>query len=255
MLKFIIGVLILLYNISYLSAQIFKKNPSWKEDFNQGNIPDASYWSYVLGMRGKELEYYTNSRENVHIKSGKLIIKAIEKQKGNALCTSGRIHTQGKVSFLYGKLEIKAKCPTGKGIWPAIWMIPEKWSLPFGEIDIMEYIDCWKAKKYQINIHIETNKNGEKNRKTYPKMVEANVNQYHIYTLEWYKDKLKFFLDHKLCYEFNKEIGKPWPFNKPYYLILNVAYGAWGGTCGIDNSSFPHEMKVDWIKYYKLIEQ
>lgn len=86
-------------------------------------------------------------------------------------------------------------------------------------------------------------------------MVEANVNQYHIYTLEWYKDKLKFFLDHKLCYEFNKEIGKPWPFNKPYYLILNVAYGAWGGTCGIDNSSFPHEMKVDWIKYYKLIEQ
>lgn len=84
MLKFIIGVLILLYNISYLSAQIFEKNPSWKEDFNQGNIPDASYWSYVLGMRGKELEYYTNSRENVHIKSGKLIIKAIEKQKGNA---------------------------------------------------------------------------------------------------------------------------------------------------------------------------
>jgi beta-glucanase (GH16 family) len=251
----IITIFYLINGISNLSTQHnFEEKPYWKETFNNIENPDTAYWSYILGMRGKESEYYTNNIKNIHIKRGKLIIKALNEKRDQALCTSGRIHTQGKISFLYGKLEIKAKCPTGKGIWPAIWMIPEKWSLPFGEIDIMEYIDCWNSQKYQTNVHVETKENGEKVRKMYPKMVNANVNKYHIYTLEWYKDKLIFLLDNKIYYTFHKEEGKPWPFDKPYYLILNVAYGGWGGTCGIDESIFPCEMKVDWIKYYKLKE-
>lgn len=145
----IITIFYLINGISNLSAQHnFEKEPYWEETFNNIEKPDTAYWSYILGMRGKESEYYTNNTKNVHIKRGKLIIKALNEKRDQALCTSGRIHTQGKISFLYGKLEIKAKCPTGKGIWPAIWMIPEKWSLPFGEIDIMEYIDCWNSQKY-----------------------------------------------------------------------------------------------------------
>lgn len=252
MLKIKIITLLILCSHLYLSAQNkFENTPYWEENFCNKEKIDTTYWSYVLGMRGQESEYYTDNIKNIHIKKGKLVIRALNEKKGKALCTSGRIHTQGKVSFLYGKIEIKAKCPTGKGIWPAIWMIPEKWSLPFGEIDIMEYIDCWKSEKYQINIHVVTK---DKVRKMYPKMVNANVNKYHIYTLEWYKDKLIFLLDNKIYYTFHKEEGKPWPFDKPYYLILNVAYGGWGGTCGIDESIFPCEMKVDWIKYYKLKE-
>lgn len=72
--------------------------------------------------------------------------------------------------------------------------------------------------------------------------------------LEWYKDKLVFLLDGNLCYQFDKKEGEAWPFDKPYYLILNVAYGGWGGSCGMDDSAFPCEMKVDWIRYYKLKE-
>ena len=67
-------------------------------------------------------------------------------------------------------------------------------------------------------------------------------------------DKLVFLLDGNLCYQFDKKEGEAWPFDKPYYLILNVAYGGWGGSCGMDDSAFPCEMKVDWIRYYKLKE-
>ena len=248
-------ILIIFQQLESFAQSNFESKPIWTEEFQKRHIPDSSYWSYTIGMQGKELEFYTNNTKNIYCKSGNLILRALNEKKGKALCTSGRIHTRGKVSFLYGKLEIRAKCPTGKGIWPAIWMVPEKWSLPFGEIDIMEYIDCWESKKYQINVHVETRDKGEKVRKMHPKMVNASVSKYHLYTLEWYKDRLVFLLDNKKHYEFHKEEGKPWPFDKPYYLILNVAYGAWGGTCGMDESIFPCEMKVDWIKYYKLKEQ
>ena len=255
MLKKTIALLYSIISISCLFSQNnFNKAPFWEETFSKGASIDTTYWNYIIGMRGKESEFYTNSTNNVFIRKGNLVIRALNEKRGNALCTSGRIHTQGKVSFLYGKLEIKAKCPTGKGIWPAIWLIPENPSLPFGEIDIIEYIDCWESKKYQINVHVVSKVNGKSVRKMYPKMVNSNVNKYHKYTLEWYKDRLVFLLDNKIYYEYHKEEGKPWPFDKPYYLILNVAYGAWGGSCGMDESIFPCEMKVDWIKYYKLKE-
>ena len=182
------------------------------------------------------------------------IFRTLDEKKDKALCTSGRIHTLGKVSFLYGRLEIKAKCPTGKGIWPAFWMLPAEEGLPFGEIDIMEYIDCWSSKEYQINVHVTDKKNGNRIKKMNPQLVKADVSKFHIYTLEWYKDKLVFLLDGNLCYQFDKKEGEAWPFDKPYYLILNVAYGGWGGSCGMDDSAFPCEMKVDWIRYYKLKE-
>ena len=138
-------ILIIFQQLESFAQSNFESKPIWTEEFQKRHIPDSSYWSYTIGMQGKELEFYTNNTKNIYCKSGNLILRALNEKKGKALCTSGRIHTQGKVSFLYGKLEIKAKCPTGKGIWPAIWMVPEKWSLPFGEIDIMEYIDCWEV--------------------------------------------------------------------------------------------------------------
>ena len=95
----------------------------------------------------QESEYYTNSSNNVCVNNGKLIIRTLDEKKDKALCTSGRIHTLGKVSFLYGRLEIKAKCPTGKVFGPLFWMLPAEEGFSFGEIDIMEYIDCWSSKE------------------------------------------------------------------------------------------------------------
>lgn len=109
---------------------LFENDPIWRDEFNRDNVPSSMYWSYIVGMRGQESEYYTNSSNNVCVNNGKLIIRTLDEKKDKALCTSGRIHTLGKVSFLYGRLEIKAKCPTGKGIWPAFWMLPAEEGLP-----------------------------------------------------------------------------------------------------------------------------
>lgn len=221
--------------------------------------PDANLLLLVDEETSRTLEngirkLILNYVSKLCVNNGKLIIRTLDEKKDKALCTSGRIHTLGKVSFLYGRLEIKAKCPTGKGIWPAFWMLPAEEGLPFGEIDIMEYIDCWSSKEYQINVHVTDKKNGNRIKKMNPQLVKADVSKFHIYTLEWYKDKLVFLLDGNLCYQFDKKEGEAWPFDKPYYLILNVAYGGWGGSCGMDDSAFPCEMKVDWIRYYKLKE-
>lgn len=254
MIKILLSIYLLLSSFVLFAQGLFENDPIWRDEFNRDNVPSSMYWSYIVGMRGQESEYYTNSSNNVCVNNGKLIIRTLDEKKDKALCTSGRIHTLGKVSFLYGRLEIKAKCPTGKGIWPAFWMLPAEEGLPFGEIDIMEYIDCWSSKEYQINVHVTDKKNGNRIKKMNPQLVKADVSKFHIYTLEWYKDKLVFLLDGNLCYQFDKKEGEAWPFDKPYYLILNVAYGGWGGSCGMDDSAFPCEMKVDWIRYYKLKE-
>lgn len=254
MIKILLSIYLLLSSFVLFAQGLFENDPIWRDEFNRDNVPSSMYWSYIVGMRGQESEYYTNSSNNVCVNNGKLIIRTLDEKKDKALCTSGRIHTLGKVSFLYGRLEIKAKCPTGKGVWPAFWMLPAEEGLPFGEIDIMEYIDCWSSKEYQINVHVTDKKNGNRIKKMNPQLVKADVSKFHIYTLEWYKDKLVFLLDGNLCYQFDKREGEAWPFDKPYYLILNVAYGGWGGSCGMDDSAFPCEMKVDWIRYYKLKE-
>lgn len=205
MIKILLSIYLLLSSFVLFAQGLFENDPIWRDEFNRDNVPSSMYWSYIVGMRGQESEYYTNSSNNVCVNNGKLIIRTLDEKKDKALCTSGRIHTLGKVSFLYGRLEIKAKCPTGKGIWPAFWMLPAEEGLPFGEIDIMEYIDCWSSKEYQINVHVTDKKNGNRIKKMNPQLVKADVSKFHIYTLEWYKDKLVFLLDGNLCYQFDKK--------------------------------------------------
>lgn len=230
----------------------FEEIPSWSEEFNYKGLPDSTKWSYIKGMRGNELQFYTKAdKDNVQVKNGYLVIQALKKKLGNANYTSGRIHTQMKASFKYGKIEFRAKFPVGKGIWPAVWMVPvDGHRYPQGEIDIMEYIDCWDNKKYQANVHIVTDQLSRKQNIGY---CQTNVSDYHIYTFEWYKDKMLFKMDGNTFYSYLKT-STDWPFDVPYYLVLNIAYGGWGGSCGLDTSIFPCRMKVDWIRYYKLRE-
>ena len=239
---------------------------SWSDEFSGTSLNDA-YWTPQIGNgieygnRGwgnNEKEYY--KAENVSVSNGTMKIKAqTEKTTANGTTynwTSAGITGTGKVNIGLGYVEAKIKIPSSQGIWPAFWMLGtngKKWPA-CGEIDIMEYIDCWSSKEYQINVHVTDKKNGNRIKKMNPQLVKADVSKFHIYTLEWYKDKLVFLLDGNLCYQFDKKEGEAWPFDKPYSLILNVAYGGWGGSCGMDDSAFPCEMKVDWIRYYKLKE-
>ena len=151
MIKILLSIYLLLSSFVLFAQGLFENDPIWRDEFNRDNVPSSMYWSYIVGMRGQESEYYTNSSNNVCVNNGKLIIRTLDEKKDKALCTSGRIHTLGKVSFLYGRLEIKAKCPTGKGVWPAFWMLPAEEGLPFGEIDIIV-----KDNKYIVFVEVKT---------------------------------------------------------------------------------------------------
>jgi len=245
------------WKMEVINAQSFSKRPDWIEDFRGKGKPSENNWTFYKGTFKGYSEYYTDSVENVFLKGGKLHIRAIANRKDNRICSSGRIHTLGKVSFLYGKIEIKAKIPIGKGIFPALWMLRTDHAkvYPYGEIDIMEYIGCFGKKQYQANVHIVEKKNDKEFRHMHAKKVYADMTQYHVYTLEWYKNRLVFLLDGKEVHRLEEKQMNNWPFNVPYYLIMNVAFGGrWGSSCGLDEKILPCEMCIDWIKYYKLKE-
>lgn len=238
-----------------LFAQEFDKKATWVENFNKRGRIDSRYWNYHVGKFDTEEEYYRDSIGNVYVKNGKLHIVATKNPYRGKICSSGRIHTLKKQSFLYGKLELKAKLPTGKGIFPAIWMLREDHAqtYPLGEIDIVEYIECFDKKQYCATVHIVEEKTDKsKERHTHTSMVDADMKKFHIYTLEWTPESLVYKLDRKVVFTLRKTEAEFWPFDDPYYLILNVAYGSWGAQCGMDDNIFPCEMVVDWIKYYKM---
>ena len=240
--------------ISY-AAHPYKTKCSWRENFeNEGKL-DSTYWNYHIGTYPQGSEYYTDSLGNVFVKNGVLHIKATKDLRQGKICSSGRINTLGKQSFLYGKIEIKAKIPTGKGIFPAIWMLREDHpkTIPLGEIDIMEYIECYEKKQYSTTVHIVEKEPGkEEIRHKHYAEIEADMSRFHIYALEWTPESLVFKLDKKIVFTLLKAEAEFWPFDAPYYLILDVAYGSWGAKCGMDDSILPCEMLVDWIKYYEL---
>lgn len=231
----------------------FAPKPIWIDNFNSKGKVNGDDWNYSIGPYKNE--YDTDSLGNVFVKNGKLHIIATKDSRNGKICSTGRIHTLGKQSFLYGKIEIRAKVPTGRGIIPAIWMLREDHpkTVPLGEIDILEYIECFEKKQYSTTVHIVEKEPGkEEIRHKHYANINADMRKFHIYTLEWTPESLVFKLDKKIVFTLLKKDAEFWPFDAPYYLILNVSYGDWAGMCGMDDTIFPCEMQVDWIKYYKL---
>lgn len=235
-------------------AYRFESIPSWVDNFSRF---DSTVWDRWTGYTGHELETYTKSERNSYIKNGKLVIRALEENVNGKKCTSARICCLDKKSFLYGKISVRARIPLVTGMFPAIWMLPQASIFspePYGEIDLMEYIPCWKKKAFQCNVHIVTKSNGKESRDQYAKKVSTKMNGYHVYTLEWTKTYLKFYIDDRLVHTYNKSQNKIWPFDQPYYIMFNLAAGGWAAECGTDLSVLPQKMEVDWIKYYKMEE-
>lgn len=230
----------------------FETNVSWSDEFRWGSSVNEKYWNIEERVCSTESQVYVKSKENAHCKYGLLHIKCIKRDIKDRKCTSARLNTKGKQSFLYGKIEVRAKSPVGKGIFPAIWMLPLDSRKPYGELDLMEYIDCWEGKKIQTNVHV-VYEFGVKQYQ-HQKRIEIDVAKWHIYSLEWYKDKLVYLIDGNVVHQLRKDELEAWPFDRPYYLYLNVAFGGWGGSCGIDYDILPKEMLVDYVRYYKLKE-
>ncbi|TQK10449.1 carbohydrate binding domain-containing protein [Herbaspirillum sp. SJZ107] len=266
----------------------------WSDEFN-GTSLDATKWAYQLGnganvgnpgWGNNELEYYTDRTENVRVEGGNLIITARKEpivgtaaggNQGQTFnWTSGRIRSAGKFSRTYGKIEFRARLPVGKGFWPAVWMLPEdnvgnpyaSWAAN-GEIDIME---GFGSKPTKIAQTLHYGGMWPKNIYTSNEVTIAdnsNVSEWHTYTLEWRSNEIKWSIDGVVTSTQTKwwssnvnppdsdDDLNPWPapFNKPFYVLINLAVG--GNFDGNPTATTPDkgEMVVDYIRWSSLPDE
>ncbi|CAM4093924.1 carbohydrate binding domain-containing protein [Mesobacillus thioparans] len=255
----------------------------WSDEFSGPEI-DRSKWTYDIGNwivdeNGKgitsgwgnnEKEYYTDSNDNAFIDDGKLVIKAkkeqVTDQFGTYDYTSAKLKTKGLFSKKYGRYEIKAKLPTGKGLWPAIWMLPEDdkygaWAAS-GEIDIME---SWGSRPNTVagTIHYgEGWPNNKYTGKEFELPKNRGIDKWHTYALEWEPGELRWYVDGELYQTQNKWYSKgtdnaanfsyPAPFDQEFYLVMNLAVGGWFDGEVDETTKLPSQMEVDYVRVYDL---
>lgn len=228
----------------------------WSDEFETGAL-DQTKWTQELGAGGwgnNELQTYTNTNDNTYMSGGNLVIQA--KKTGDNAYTSARLITKGKKSFQYGRIDVRAKLPKGKGVWPAIWMLgsdidQNNWP-KCGEIDIMELRGS-QPREFLSTMHFGTSAADHKY-KGITKPVPFDVStDFHTYSVVRSKDLLRFYLDGELqpYYQFTGSDASPFPFNNPFFVILNVAVG--GNFDGNPDASttFPQQMQVDYVRYYQ----
>ncbi|PWA06757.1 glycoside hydrolase family 16 protein [Flavobacterium laiguense] len=223
----------------------------WSDEFNTDGVLDSSKWSFQTwdpGYVNNELQSYTTRPENTIVQGGILKIKAIREKYGKGDFTSGRIESNGKFDFTYGKIVIRAKVPTGVGTWPAVWMLGSTigsvgWP-KCGEIDILESVGK-NLNQNHSSLHSE-GRSGTTPDTGIIKVPNSNT-EFHIYTADWTATYIKFYVDDILYYTFIN--SDKFPFNKNFYLIINLAMGGvWGGP--VDPNFTSSTLEVDYIRVY-----
>ncbi|GIO35525.1 hypothetical protein J41TS12_03860 [Paenibacillus antibioticophila] len=253
----------------------------WQDEFT-GTQLDTSKWSYETGYYisddpnswgwgNAELEHYTDSEQNVFVQNGVLNIRALNEPKSfpqdpsrYAQYSSGKINTKDHFTFQYGRVDFRAKLPTGNGIWPALWMLPEDsvygaWAAS-GEIDVMEakgrlpgttsgavhFGGQWPVNRYLAGEY-------------YFPEGQTFANDYHVYTLIWEEDNFKWYVDGKFFFKVTRDqwysVAAPnnpnAPFDQPFYIIMNLAIGGhFDGGLAPSPSDIPATMQVDYIRVY-----
>jgi beta-glucanase (GH16 family) len=229
----------------------------WQDDFEYTGAPDNEKWGYDTGGHGwgnQELQFYSNTRTNSYVEDGKLTIKA---RKLGDQWTSARLVTKGKGDWLYGRIEVKAKLPEGRGTWPAIWMLPTDWAYggwpKSGEIDIMEHVG-YDFGTVHGTIHTEAFNHSIGTQLGKSIDVENVSTEFHVYAIDWTEEEIVWYVDGEEYYRIEnpKKSYKEWPFDKRFHLILNIAIGGtWGGAQGIDPNLNEATMEVDYVRVYK----
>jgi beta-glucanase (GH16 family) len=234
---------------------------AWSDEFDYTGHPDGTKWYYNVGGDGwgnNELEYYTHARlENANVANGVLNVTARHENYKGAAYTSARLLS--KQSWMYGRFEVRAKMPGGRGTWPAIWMFPLKSAYggdpKSGEIDILENVG-YSPKMAYPTIHVE-HYDAIKKVVSSQKRIATIDSAFHVYALEWTATGMDVFYDdaHVLSYHptaAHLNDWRYWPYDQEFYFILNVAVGgSWGGLYGVDPSVFPRTMQVDYVRVYQ----
>ncbi|WP_445736287.1 family 16 glycosylhydrolase [Mariniflexile sp.] len=262
-----------------------KKSPTkqgyklvWSDEFNYKGIPDSTKWTYEHGfIANNEKQYYVDSLKNARVENGHLIIEAHKEKVANkdfknpaikdwmrykreidsAQYTSARIKTEGLASWQYGRIEVSAKLPKGRGMWPAIWMLSENrknigWP-ESGEIDIMEQVG-YDNDTIHGTIHTKAYNHLIGTQKGKTIFIDKPNDTFHVFALEWTPEKMDFILDGVVYNHIVNEhkTTAEWPFDQKFHLILNVAVGGmWGGQKGIDDAIFPQKMVIDYVRVFQ----
>ncbi len=247
-------VCLLIFNCSF--AQVGTRKLVWEEHFNGKSLNEKT-WNIELGdgcpncgWGNNERQLYTN--DNHKIEKSCLVITA--KKEADNKYTSTRITTKGKKEFQYGRFEARAKLPVGHGIWPAFWMLGSNidqvgWPM-CGEIDILEYVGK-EPNMVFTSLHTQDSHGNTINTKK--TKIESIEEGFHLYAIEWTPDKIEFFVDAKLVYTFQPELKTQavWPYNQPFYFIINMAIGGNFGGPKVDDAIFPQKFYIDYIKVFQ----
>ena len=232
--------------------------PVWQDEFDRDGLPDPARWDYEVGrVRNKEAQYYTRDRAaNARVENGVLIIEAHREPYQGANYTSASLTS--RANWIYGRIDVRAKLPKGRGTWPAIWMlgtaIREVGWPDCGEIDIMEHVG-FDPGRIHANIHTKAYNHVQRTNKGNAVLVSAPDEGFHVYSAMWTPDQISMSVDRREYFTFPREAGgnAVWPFDKHHYLILNLAIGgSWGGQKGIDDGAFPARFEIDYVRIRPL---
>ena len=233
----------------------------WSDEFNYTGLPDPTKWDYETGfVRNHESQYYTRARpENARVEHGMLVIESrkehFKPDNHDAVgYTAASLITQNKASWQYGRFEVRAKIPEGKGVWPAIWTLGTNiasvsWPA-CGEIDIMEFVGKDTNHIYGTAHFAVAGKHQSDGGRLETKNPYAG---FHVYAMEWSPERIDFFFDktkyHTVPIDKAGQ-GADNPFRKPHYLLINFALGGeWGGP--IDDAILPQKYLIDYVRIYK----
>lgn len=273
-------------NEPILSAVVIRGKPVaaddwqlvWQDEFDYEGPPDPAKWNIEEWPARKvndEDQTYTSRPKNVRVENGLLVIEAHKEDFNDAGYTSGRIQSQGKGDFLYGRIEARAKVPHGMGTWAAIWMLP---SDPFtyattcsddpdwqgsedcdawpnsGEIDILEHVG-YEMGHVHGTVHTKSYYWAVWQQRKGRILVDDVDTEFHDYVVEWTPERIDIFVDDTLYFTYvNEGTGwKEWPFDKPFHVIINLAVGGMWGRAGggIDDSIFPQKLLVDYVRVFQ----
>lgn len=252
----------------------------WSDEFNQDGLLDTAVWNYEGGFaRNEELQWY--QPDNAYCKGGYLIIEALQEKRLNPNylegskdwrtsrefieCTSSSVTTAGKKEFLYGRIEIRARIPVGKGAWPAIWLLGRSMEWPScGKIDIMEFYRKQGVPHILANAAWGTDQRwaAKWNSKAIPFDYFLSKNsdwasEFHVWRMDWDEEAICLYLDDELLNKillkdtYNGIIGERRnPFMQPHYLLLNLAIGGVNGG-DVSSEAFPMRYEIDYVRVYQ----
>ena len=241
----------------------------WSDEFDRDGAPDPAKWvadieRNRLGWWNNERQYYSANRlDNARVEHGNLVIEA--RRDGPSLAglpdwgrqaySSARLITRGHGQWTYGAYEIRAKLPCARGSWPGIWMLPADPKVVWpsgGEIDIMEHVGA-DLGKIHFSTHTKAQNFIDHTENTAQATVGDDCTAFHRYQLRWTPKQIVMGVDDRRMFSLKKAADRRdlWPFDRPFFLILNIAVGGdWGGIKGIDDAGFPTRMEVDYVHVF-----